>query len=109
MGMTYARPSIWESGAGFTELYRQRIVIQCESILPMVYHESRGPNSWESIQVVFSLKVVCRFTPSDNQRRQAQITLRRLGERRGVDGICDTVVVPEREGIYADFLGMEAA
>ena len=57
----------------------------------------------------FSLKVVCRVTPLDDQRRQAQIALRRWGERRGVDGICDTVVVPEREGIYADFLGMEAA
>ena len=45
LGMTYACTSIWEYGAGFTELSSQRIVIYCESIIPMVYHESRGPNS----------------------------------------------------------------
>ena len=48
-GMTFARTSIWEYGAGFTELSSQRIVKYCESINPMVYHESRGPNSWGSI------------------------------------------------------------
>ena len=104
-----ANALIWESGAGFTELYKQRIVIHCASILQaVVYHESRGPNSGGSIQMVFPLKVVCRVTPSDDQRRQAQIALRRWGERRGVDGICNPLVIPEREGVYNDFRGMQA-
>lgn len=58
--------------------------------------------------MVFPLKVVCRVTPSDDQRRGAQIALRRWGERRGVDGICDPLVIPEREGIYNNFPEMEA-
>ncbi len=93
-----ANALVWESGAGFTELYEQRIVIHCASILQaVVYHETRGPNSGGSIQMVLPLKVVCRVTPSDDQRRQAQIALTRWGETRGVDGICDPLVIPERE------------
>ena len=104
-----AHALVCESGAGFTELYKQRIAIHCASILQAVlYHQSRGPNSGGSIQMVFPLKVVCRVTPSDDQRRQAQTALRRWGERRGVDGICNPLVIPEREGIYNDFRGMEA-
>ena len=93
-----ANALVWESGASFTELYKQRIVIHCASILQAVaYHETRGPNSGGSIQMVLPLKVVCRVTPSDDQRRQAEIALRRWGEGRGVDGICDPLVIPERE------------
>lgn len=105
-----ANSLVWESGAGFTEVYKQRVVIHCASILEAVaYHESRGPSSGGSIQMVFPLKVISRVTPSDDQRRQAQIALRRWGERRGVDGICDPLVIPEREGIYNDLRGMGAA
>ena len=103
-----ANALVLESVVGSTELYEQRIVIHCASILQAVaYHESRGPNSGGSIQMVFPLKVVCRVTPSDNQRRQAQVALRRWGERRGVDGICDPLVIPKREGIYNHFRRIE--
>ena len=101
---------VWESRAGFLELHKQRIVIHCASILQaVVYHESCGPDSGGSIQMVFPLKVVSRVTPSEDQRRQAQIALRQWGERRGVDGICDPLVIPEREGIYNHVRVMEAA
>ena len=99
----------WQSGAGFTELYKQRIVVHCASILQAaVYHESQGPNSGGSIQMVFPLKVICRVTPSDDQRQQAQIALGRWGDKRGVDGICDPRVIPEREGISNNVRVMEA-
>ena len=90
----------WQSGVGSTKLYEQRIVIHCASILQAVmYHESQGPNSGGSIQMVFPLKVLCRVTPSNDQRRQAQLALRQWGEKRGVDGICDPLTIPERENI----------
>ena len=104
-----ANSLVLESGADFANLYKQRIVIHCASILQaVVYHESQGPNSGGSIQMVFPLKVVCRITPSDDQRRQAQVALRRWAERRGVDGICDPRVIPERYGTHNNFRGMEA-
>ena len=100
----------WQSGAGSTELYKQRIVLHCASILQAAaFHESLGPNSGGSIQMVFPLKVICRVTPSNDQRQQAQIALGRWGEKRGVDGICDPRVIPEGEGISNNVRVMEAA
>ena len=100
----------WQSGAGFTKLYKQRIVIHCASILQaVVYHESQGPNSGGSIQMVFPLKVICRVTPSNDQRRQAQLALRRWGEKRGVDGICNPMTIPERDDVSKNVRVTEAA
>ena len=105
-----ANSLVWQSGARSIELYKQRIVIHCASILQAaVYHESQGPNSGGSIQMVFPLKVICRVTPSDDQRQQAEIALARWGENRGVDGICDPRVIPQREGISNAVRVMEAA
>lgn len=100
----------WQSSAGFTKLYKQRIGIHCASILQaMVYHESQAPNSGGSIQMVFPLKVICRVTPSNDQRRQAQLALRRWGEKRGVDGICDPLTIPERDNVPNNVRVTEAA
>lgn len=99
----------WESTSGYPEVNKRQIVIHCASILAAVaYHESKGPNSGGSINMVFPMKVVRRATPSNDQRRQIQAALDTWGERRGVEGLC-RFVVPERHGIYGNIQKMEAA
>lgn len=99
----------WESNSGYPEVNKRKIVLHCASILAaIIYHEGKGPESGGSINMVLPMKVVCRATPSNDQRRQAQLALDRWGKLRGLEGICG-FAVPERHGIYGNIRKMEAA
>lgn len=92
----------WESNSGYPELNKRQTVIHCASIMTAIgYHEGKGPESGGSVSMVFPMKVVCRTTPSSNQRRQVQAALVKWGESRGVEGICQ-FVVPESHGVYGN-------
>jgi hypothetical protein len=99
----------WEAISGDPEVNKQRIVIHCASILSIVaYHESRGTSSGGSVSMVFPMKIVCRATPSNHQRHQAEAALLSWGESRGVSGICKSRAAPEGSDIYHGIGGLDS-
>lgn len=97
----------WEATDDDPQVYKRRIVTHCASILSVVaHHESVGVGSGGSNTMIFPIKLVCRVTPSDHQRRKAEECLAIWGKKRGVDGICK-FAIPEKLGIFRSIERME--